>query len=239
MREAILAAMPILVWVLAVLNLFLLILIFKEYGKNKYNKLPFLMGVLAFGLFYDSLIIALGTVMPEGGFFKAISQIRFVLHGFLIPLIIPISAMALRLKPKALKTVWLATLVLMLVGLISGICVNTEARTVGGIIRYASSAQTPGWAEAVQNGLSYVTVFLIIIAGAVVLIKEKTPHFLLAGFFMLAFTILGIFLGKSPDGDRTKSLMFFISMFGETLMTLFFLLFHKKRAKADRRINER
>ena len=38
MREAILAAMPILVWVLAALNLFLLILIFKEYGKNKYNK---------------------------------------------------------------------------------------------------------------------------------------------------------------------------------------------------------
>ncbi|MBQ3952603.1 MAG: hypothetical protein II668_08615 [Oscillospiraceae bacterium] len=239
MYDVFISAMPICVWVLAALNLLLTVLLFKSYGKNKHNKLPFLMGLVAFGLFYDALIIALGTVVKEGGLLKALSQVRFALHGFLIPLIIPISAMAMRLKPKMLKTVWLVTLILMLVGLVSGFCVNTEARTIGGVTRYASSAATPGWADGVQNALSYVTVFLIIIAGAIVFFKEKNPHFFLAGFFMLAFTLLGIFLGKSPDGDKAKSLMFFISMFGEVLMAAFFFLFHKKRAKDDRRINEK
>ena len=39
-----------------------------------------------------------------------------------------------------------------------------------------------------------------------------------AGFFMLLFTLLGIFLGKDPSGDRSMSLMFYISMYGEALM---------------------
>ena len=50
----------------------------------------------------------------------------------------------------------------------------------------------------------------------------------LSGFFMLLFTILGIFLGKDPGGDRSKSLMFYISMFGEALMVYFLFRFVKR-----------
>ena len=55
----------------------------------------------------------------------------------------------------------------------------------------------------------------------------------LSGFFMLAFTMLGIFLGKDPGGDRSKSLMFYISMFGEALMVNFLYRFVKKEEELD------
>ena len=45
---------------------------------------------------------------------------------------------------------------------------------------------------------------------------------------MLLFTLLGIFLGKDPGGDRSKSLMFYISMFGEALMVYFLFRFVKR-----------
>ena len=51
---------------------------------------------------------------------------------------------------------------------------------------------------------------------------------LLAGAMMLLFTLLGIFLGKDPSGDRSQSLMFYISMYGESLMVYFLYRFIRK-----------
>lgn len=45
--------------------------------------------------------------------------------------------------------------------------------------------------------------------------------------------MLGIFLGKDPGGDRTKSLMFYISMFGEGLMVYFFWRFVEQQKEKD------
>lgn len=45
---------------------------------------------------------------------------------------------------------------------------------------------------------------------------------------MLAFTMLGIFLGKDPSGDKKLSLMFYISMYGEAAMVYFLYRYMKK-----------
>ena len=50
---------------------------------------------------------------------------------------------------------------------------------------------------------------------------------------LLLFTMLGIFLGKDPGGDRTQSLMFYISMFGEALMVFFLWRFSEKKKDRD------
>ena len=63
------------------------------------------------------------------------------------------------------------------------------------------------------------------IGAGIILMRKKNPNMFFAGFFMLLFTLLGIFLGKNPGGDRTQSLMFYISMFGEGLMVYFFWRF--------------
>lgn len=231
MYNALTAIMPAALWVIAIVELGLTIVLFRMYSGKKRDKMPLLIGCVAFGLFYDALILALGTIMPEGGLLKSLSQLRYVFHCLLIPLTFPICAMSLKMKPKVMKIVWLITLIIMLCGAVAGFFVQTEAREVGGVMRYADNGMTAGIVNLVQDFLNYVPVFLLIGVGVAVLVKQKTPHLFLSGLFMFAFTMLGIFLGKSPDGDKTKSLMFFISMFGELFMTAFLLLYagDKKR----------
>ena len=109
----------------------------------------------------------------------------------------------------------------MAAGLAAGILYKTEPRTVGAITRYAEAEGNPGWISGIVSFLDMFPVFLMIGVG-IFLFKKNNPNMFLAGFFMLQFTMLGIFLGKDPGGDRTKSLMFYISMFGEGLMVYFF-----------------
>ena len=77
--------------------------------------------------------------------------------------------------------------------------------------------------------LDTVPVFIMIGIGIYIWIRKKNPNMFLAGFFMLLFTLLGIFLGKDPSGDKTQSLMFYISMFGESFMVFFLWEFIRKR----------
>lgn len=228
------AIMPASLWVITALESVLTVLFFRQYGAKKRDKMPFLMGFVAFGLFYDALILALGTLLKEGGLLAALSQLRYVFHLLLIPLTFPVCAMALKLKPNIMKIVWLVTLGVMLLGAVCGFFVHTEARAVGGVMRYAENGTTGGFVSLVQDLSNYVPVFLIIGVGIAVLLKQKSPHLFLSGFLMLAFTLLGIFLGRSPDGDKAKSLMFFISMFGELFMALFFLMYARDKRRTEK-----
>ena len=76
--------------------------------------------------------------------------------------------------------------------------------------------------------LDIVPVFFMIGIGIYLIIRKKNPHMFLSGTCMLVFTLLGIFLGKDPSGDRTQSLMFYISMYGESLMVYFLYRFIRK-----------
>jgi hypothetical protein len=117
----------------------------------------------------------------------------------------------------------------ILIGLVAGIKVATEARTVGAVTRYAESELTPGWVDTIIQFLDIFPVFLMIGAGVYLIIKKKDWNMFFAGAFMLLFTMLGIFLGKDPGGDKTQSLMFYISMFGEALMVFFLWRFSEKK----------
>ena len=63
------------------------------------------------------------------------------------------------------------------------------------------------------------------IVGIVVWAKQKTPRLFLAGFLMFAFSALGPATGNFD-------LIFYISMYGEVLMVLFFYLYAQKKAAA-------
>ena len=63
---------------------------------------------------------------------------------------------------------------------------------------------------------------------------QKDPHMFFSGFFMLLFTMLGIFLGKDPGGDKSQSLMFYISMYGEALMVYFLYRFVKQEEELEK-----
>ena len=166
MHDVLISALPVLLPVLTLLNLLLLVLLDKAYRSNTRKKITFCMTLVSFGLCYDALILSLGIVLKEGALLKILSQLRFVSHGFLIPLLLPICAYALKWKPAGMKKIWVVTLVLMLLGLAAGFLVKLSPITLGSSLRYASDKElTPGFVTAIENLLSYAPVIVLIAAG--------------------------------------------------------------------------
>lgn len=221
MRTFLLSIMPAALWIFTVIHLGFLILFIKDYTKTK-NPLFLLPGLVTVGLFYDALILSLGTVLPLGAPLQTLSQLRFVSHGALIPLLFPICAYALNAGKKLRTAVWVFTGIVILLGIAEGFATVLEAREVASVVRYASADSTPAWASGVSSLLSYGTVVPLILVGIFVWVRQKTPTLFLSGFLMFAFSALGPATGNFD-------LIFFISMAGEVLMVLMLYLYARSR----------
>ena len=221
MREFLLRICPGALWVVAAIELVILLAAAKGSDKGK-KTLHLLTALVCFGLFYDALIIALGSSLGEGPLFMFLSRLRFVFHGALIPLLFAICAYALNFNKRWKTIVWIFTGILIALGIAEGFATDLSVQQVAGVLRCKAGDGTPGWAKAVSSILSYGTVVPLIIAGVIVWIKQKTPALFLAGFLMFAFSALGPATGNFD-------LIFFISMFGEVCMALFFLIYAKKK----------
>ncbi len=232
MRALIIATMAPVLAIMAVLDALFLYRMYRQYKNNGRKVIPLLVGILCIGLFYDALILSLGALLKYGPVFKMLSQLRYVLHCTMIPLLFPICCYTFE-SPKLVKPVWGVTIAVMILGLAAGICTKIEPRTVGAVARYAVSDTNPAWVDGIQQVLDIFPVFLMIGLGLVIWKKKKNANLCLAGAFMLLFTMLGIFLGKDPGGDKTQSLMFYISMFGESLMVYYLWRFSERSRESE------
>lgn len=217
MRDFLLTICPYAIWSIAAAELLIAIMLL----RLKKRPIVICSVLVTFGLILDAVIIGLGAFLPES-VLAAISPVRFVAHGILIPLLFPICGYALKLKKPVMVGVWVFTVLLMIAGATEGIATVLEPKKIAGVVRYASSENTPGWADIISRILSFGTVIPMMIAGIVVWVKQKTPHLFLSGFFMFAFSALGPATGNSD-------LIFFISMFGELLMVLFLYLYCRRK----------
>ena len=221
MREFLFASCPVMLWVITAIELVFTVLLFSRYAKTK-NLIFLLSGLICVGLTYDALILALGSVMTEGAALMALSRLRYVFHGGLIPLIFLICAYALDFKGFWKLAAWVFTGILIVLGIADGCVRQIGATTVAGICRYAS-VYAPAWAEIVNSLLTFGTVIPMMVAGIVVWVKQKTPHLFLSAFLMFLFSGLGA---------ACLELMFYISMYGELLMALFLYFYAQKRARS-------
>jgi len=222
MREFLFASCSPMLWVITLVELIFTVLLFTRYAKSK-NIIFLLSGMICFGLTYDALALALGSFMTEGRALLAISRMRYVFHGGLIPLIFAICAYALNFKGFWKTAAWVFTGILIVLGVADGCIRQIGVETVAGICRY-KSVYAPAWAEIVNSLLTFGTVIPMMIAGIVVWVKQKTPHLFLSAFLMFLFSGLGA---------ACLELMFYISMYGELLMALFLYYYamHKTKAK--------
>jgi len=222
MLKILYASCPIMLWFITVAELCFTYLLFSRYAKTK-NLIFLLSGLICVGLTYDALALALGSFMTEGRALLAISRMRYVFHGGLIPLIFAICAYALNFKGFWKTAAWVFTGILIVLGVADGCIRQIGVETVAGICRY-KSVYAPAWAEIVNSLLTFGTVIPMMIAGIVVWVKQKTPHLFLSAFLMFLFSGLGA---------ACLELMFYISMYGELLMALFLYYYamHKTKAK--------
>lgn len=224
MRNFLLNSCPVLIWVISGAQALIMVLALRGWREKK-TPLYLLTALVAFGLFYDALIISLGSLLQNSPLFLPLSRFRFVAHGGLIPLLFPICACALNFSKPWRTLVWLITGIVIALGLAEGFATVLETAEVAGVVRCRSAETTPAWAEGVSMVLSFGTVIPLMIAGLVAWVKQKTPLLFLAGFLMFLFSALGPATGNTD-------LIFYVSMFGEVGMALCFLLYAANRAKA-------
>ncbi|MBR1527802.1 MAG: hypothetical protein IJ642_00700 [Oscillospiraceae bacterium] len=208
-----------MIWVLTIAEVIILILLLKIYREKK-HKMPLFMALVCLGLVYDAFVMAIGSWIPESLLF-GISRIRFISHGVLVPLNLLIGGYALKWDGLKFKILAGITGLISLAGLAAGIARKLEIQEMAGIIRCKSSEASPAWAEGINSLLSYGTVIPLIIFGIIVLVKQKTPFIFLSGLLMFVFAALGPATGNFD-------LIFYISMFGELCMVLFFWLYARK-----------
>ena len=189
MKELLFASCPSMLWIISIVELVFTVLLLSRYGKTK-NLIFLLSGLICVGLTYDALALALGTVMADGPALMAISRLRYVFHGGLIPLIFAICAYALDFKGIWKTVAWVLTGVLIVLGVADGCIRQIGVEVVAGVCRY-KSVYAPAWAEIVNSLLTFGTVIPMMIAGVVVWVKQKTPHLFLSAFLMFAFSGLG------------------------------------------------
>lgn len=208
---------PTGLWVFSALEFFLMLVFLYHYlKKNKINY--FLCFLVSAGLFYDSLILSLGTFLKEGDILKILSKVRFISHGALIPFLFPITGHTVQNNSIIRKLLWLIAFILIGGGIAEGIFTELLFKNIADISRYTADEDlTPKWATIISYALSYGAVLPLIVGGIYDVFKTKSPFFLLSGLFMLIFSAIG------PMID-CKDLIFFISMFGELFMMLFLFI---------------
>ena len=95
MRGFLVSTMAPVLWIMTVFDAFSIFMMFRRARKGHASTISILTGILCLGLFYDSLILASGCLLQYGTIFSLLSQLRYILHCTLIPLLFPICAYSL------------------------------------------------------------------------------------------------------------------------------------------------
>lgn len=225
MRDLLIENCSLVIWIIVAIEAILGVSLAAAYKKDK-RPIIICMILVDFGLLVDALLINLGGFF-DGGLPEPVSRLRFILHGMLIPLIFPICGYSLKLKRKVMSVIWALTAVVMVLGLAEGMSITLELIQLGDVVRHNSADFSPAWAETIRSFLSFGTVIPLIIVGIAVWIKQKTPTLFLSGFLMFIFAALGPATGN-------LDLLFVITMIGEVLMILFFMLYVRSIAKWEK-----
>ena len=213
MRDFLLANGELLVWVCAAVELLCVWLSL----RGRRCMLGSLCAAISAGLVIDAAIIGLGVVLGEGTLLAGMSQVRYILHGILVPLMVPIAFYAYGMRRRlAIRILWVVTLLLMAGGVAMGVMSRIEPARLAGVLRYAQSAETPAFAKMFDRLLSIGGVIPLLVVGIAHLIRHRTPWLLLSGVFMFGAAALA-------PATHNMDLTFLITMFGEALMVLCFV----------------
>ena len=207
-------------WVVACVLILFMVLLFNTYKKTN-EKLFLLVGAFAFGLFYEAFILALGSTLGEGLLIMALTRVRYILYGILIPGMFLVCAFALDFQGKWQKAAWISAVVFMLLGVVSGSIVSLTPETDEELFRYAVAS--PAIWETVLHGIVYFGAALVLLgAGVAVWVKWETPRLLIAGLLMLACVAASVFLRDAGV---------YVSVFGQILVLLFLYLYARWEAQ--------
>ncbi|MBR3629199.1 MAG: hypothetical protein IKN55_01840 [Oscillospiraceae bacterium] len=212
-------------WVLAAAEVILTIILFSDFGKKR-APIILCMALLGLGLCIDAAVIGLGGKLVEP-VLAILSQMRFTLHGLLVPLNLTICVLALPLWPIPRRILVVVTLLIMLAGGFTGFSREIALQEeIGDIVRFASVSPRDSWMEIANSVITYGCIIPVIITGIYLLLRERSASILLGSVLMFSFAALGPATGNFD-------LIFLITMFGELFLLLFYTIYEKRHTDAE------
>ena len=227
MRDFLIQSCPYMIWLIASFHVVLMLRFFNRYNITK-KRLFYFAGLVAFGLAYDAAVLCAGTMMQAGPLLEGLSRGRFILHGALIPLLLPICAEALDFNKSLKKAIMILTIGLMLLGMTDGMAMVPIEQHVAGVARYSYGEGSPEWALAISNVFTFGMIIPLIAAGVAAWIKQKNPRLFLAGALMFFFSALGPATGNFD-------IIFYIGMYGEVCMMFMLWLYADKKYRKTKK----
>ncbi|KSB91110.1 hypothetical protein AS593_05960 [Caulobacter vibrioides] len=148
--------------------------------------------VIILALCWDNAIIAAGALVGAGDLLIGLSVPRYVAHGLLTPLLIPIVFWISGLRLRA--WVWILTAALVALGAYTEIFgLNLVLKEYGGTLRYAHAAASPPIP-------SIVTVLVLIGVGGLLWRRVGVPWLCLGALTMFGSAASGVFwLGNAGE----------------------------------------
>lgn len=181
------------------------------------SHISLLSGLAALGLLTDALVIACGAFLPVMAL-APLSRVRLLARALLLPLLFPVCGYALRLKKNIMLSVWTFTVALLAAGTVSAVLTVLEPNYIAGIIRFTSAPSTAKLADAISTMVTNAAMLALVLVGAVVWGKYRTPYLFLGGVVLTVFTALGSVTGM-------PYLSFFFRMVGEMGVVIFLYLY--------------
>ena len=216
MREYFIDIPTIIIGIIIYIIIFILTIL--EYLIKKELILIFFLAEII-GLIYDGTIILLGFSMSDN-VLLFFNKLRFILHGFLVPLLILFSGYALNLEGRKKLYNSIVSLLLSIIGIIVGIV--TKLEIVNSILKRCTfSRDESKFVKIIFSLMNIGCVIYMIVAGIILYVKRRDYLFFLSGFCMFIFSAIGPATGNSD-------LNYLLSMYGEVLMIIFLYLFFKK-----------
>lgn len=148
--------------------------------------------VIILALCWDNAIVAAGALVGPGDLLVGLSVPRYVAHGLLTPLLIPIVFWIARLRLRA--WVWVLTALLVALGAYTEIFnLDLVLKEYGGTLRYAHAAASPPIP-------SIVTVLVLIGVGGLLWRRAGVPWLCLGALAMFGSAASGVFwLGNAGE----------------------------------------
>lgn len=210
---------PVYCFILGIILFFIFIANIFYFKKSKNTQFLFI-GLISFGLFYDTFVTGLGYVIQDLSAFYIIGMMRHVCHGLLTPLMFILVFQIFndcgKLLDKKYKYITYTVVAVLCVWAIVAVFTSpVNVIDYAGVIRHSIDKYNAFFMNAfILKFLSYGTLIPMGFGSYIAIKEKKDFNILIATILMLVFTFVGVIF--------ESSLTFLTSFVGEVFLVGFF-----------------
>ena len=196
---------------------FLMFLILSLIAGKRKSGMARLMALFALGMALESATNLGGSLFTAGETLFWINKGRYMLHGLLMALFLPIATYAMDPITKGKVLIWIITLPLIAGGVAVGYFLQLEPVQMAYMLRYVISDETVSWAKIAYHVICIWGIIPLLLCGLYIKSREKNISLIFIAVFMLIFSVIGPVL-------KLFDVNFLIMELGFAVMMLLFVI---------------